>query len=151
LDRCDAAIIVLRGDAASVLNLRDRAAALLDRCGDRVALAAILTGEYPSTDIAGFTGIPVVAEIPFDPAAAAVVAGGRGRGGTRRLARSQLVRSATRLAVALSGGDTAPPAPEQQADRARGEELEPWSTGTGRDVSRRDVSRREASRREVVR
>ncbi|MBF6555330.1 MAG: hypothetical protein IVW52_04055 [Acidimicrobiales bacterium] len=99
-DHCDAATFVLRSDVASVLKMRDAAPELLTRCEDRAGLVVIPTGEYSSAEIERFTGIPVIGEIPHDPASAGVVAGGRGS--ARRLSRSLLVASAARLAATLS-------------------------------------------------
>jgi hypothetical protein len=65
-------------------------------------------GPLAGADIERFTGLPVLAELPFDPAAASV-ASGRDRAG-RRLARSQLAAAAHRLAPALAGPLTPAPA-----------------------------------------
>jgi hypothetical protein len=99
LDRSDAVAVVLRTDAASVLHVRDSASDLLARCEDRVGLVVVTSDHYPSAEIERFTGLPVIEEIPFDPAAATVAAGGHGS--RRRLSRSLLVTSALRLATTL--------------------------------------------------
>ena len=99
LDRSDVVAVVLRTDAASALHVRDRAPDLLARCEDRVGLVVVTTDHYPSAEIERFTGLPVIGEIPFDPVAATVAAGGHGS--RRRLSRSSLATSARRLATTL--------------------------------------------------
>jgi hypothetical protein len=122
-DHCDAAIFVLRSDATSVRKIRDAASELLTRCEDRAGLVVISTGEYSSAEIQRFTGIPVIGEIPHDPASAGMVAGGRGS--ARRLSRSVLVASAARLAATLSIEDVSVDGPEPLARRGPGRETVP--------------------------
>jgi len=113
LDRSDAVAVVLRTDAASVLHVRDSAPDLRARCEDRVGLVVVTADRYPSEEIERFTGLPVIGELPFDPAAATVAAGGHG--GRRRLSRSLLVTSAFGLATTLVVGGHRPlpePRPE---------------------------------------
>jgi hypothetical protein len=131
-DHCDAATFVLRSDVASVLKVRDAASELLTRCQDRAGLVVISTGEYSSAEIERFTGIPVIGEIPHDPASAGVVAGGRGR--ARRLPRSPLVASAARLAATLSKEDVIVDGPEPPARRGLGGETVPSSSHPSRKV-----------------
>ncbi len=128
LDHSDAVAIVLRSDAASVLQVRERARTLLSRCEDRVGLVVVRTGEYPGSDIERFTGIPLIGEMPFDPAGAAVATGGQGS--RRRLSRSLLVMSAFRLGETLRKGDSAPQWAESQTGTAPQEELAPVSSST---------------------
>jgi hypothetical protein len=105
LDHCDAVVIGLRSDAASVVQVREKAI-MVARWTDRLGLAILGTGCHSSVEIGGFTGIPVVGEIPFDPRVAAVAAGEQSGG--RRLSRSLLVTAAHRLAATLAGGPLPP-------------------------------------------
>ena len=106
LERCDTVALVLRTDAASVMHVRDGAPDLRARCGDRIGLVVITTDPYPGAEIERFTGLPVIGEIPFDQAAAKVASGGHGS--RRRLSRSSLVTSSSRLATTLVAWDPEP-------------------------------------------
>lgn len=99
LDRSDAVVVVSRSDAASVVQLRERAASLLTRCEHRIGLVVVGSGSYSGMEIERFTAIPLLGEIPFEPVAAAVASGEKGGG--RRLSRSLLTVSAARLAGTL--------------------------------------------------
>jgi MinD-like ATPase involved in chromosome partitioning or flagellar assembly len=113
LARSDKVVILLRNDAASLLHARNRAREILAVCGDRVALAVVGDNRYGNEDIAEFTGMPVIGNVPFDPVAAAVAAGDQGS--ERRLSRSFLINSALHLSQSLCGPDSAPvgtPGPE---------------------------------------
>jgi len=101
LARSDAVVIVLRGDVTSVLHVRNRARDIQAVCGDGVALAVVGTTGYRNEEIAQFTGISVIGNLPFDPETAAVATGAQGS--ERRLARSLLIHSALRLAESLCG------------------------------------------------
>ena len=103
LDRSESVVVVVRRDAPSVLKVRDRSQALVDRYGDRVRLVVVGSGRHPNSAIEDFTGIPVIGEVPLDLPAAQVASGEGGAG--RHLSRSLLVVSARRLSVALAGPD----------------------------------------------
>jgi hypothetical protein len=122
LARSDAVVVLLRGDATSVLHVRSRARQILDVCGARAVLAVVGGSGYANEKIAEFTGIPVVGNVPFDPAAAAVAAGDQGS--ERRLSRSFLINSALHLALSLCG-----------------EAPDPEGTGEPRPTGRSDESR----------
>ena len=99
MDVADAVVIGLRNDAASVIQVRERRMAHLSTWDDRLYLVAMGNHCHSGAEIEQFTGIPVLGEIPFDPRAAAVAAGEDGD--ERRLSRSLLCTSATRLATIL--------------------------------------------------
>ncbi len=101
LDRSDRVVVVVRRNAPSILHVRDRAQALIDRHGNRVCLVVVGAGRHHNSAVEEFTGLPVIGEVPFEPETAQV-ASGEGRAG-RHLSRSLLVVSARRLAVALAG------------------------------------------------
>jgi hypothetical protein len=132
-DHCDAATFVLRSDVASVLKIRDAAPELLARCEDRAGLVVISTGDYSSAEIERFTGIPVIGEIPHDPASAGVVAGGRGS--ARRLSRSLLVASAARLAATLSKEEGVVDGPALLANQTLGGKAGPSSSRPSRKAN----------------
>lgn len=96
-------VVVLDGDPASVWVLHERLPVLRQEWGPRVALVVKAGAEYSASDIASFAGLPVVGEVPTDPPAAAIAAGRKGN--SRRLSRSPLVGSASRLAQSLAGAD----------------------------------------------
>jgi hypothetical protein len=95
----DVNCILARSDAASAIHVRGQAAALRDAGIRRLGLVVVGRGRYSSKEIGQFAGLPVLGEVPDDPAAAAVAAGERGS--ERRLSRSALVASARRLAAAI--------------------------------------------------
>lgn len=99
-DRVDAVVVVIRGDAASVMRAADRSPEIVARWGELAGLVVIGNGRYAATEIEEFVGIPVIGELPFDPRAAAVATGVRP--GDRRLLRSPLTQAATRLAGRLA-------------------------------------------------
>jgi MinD-like ATPase involved in chromosome partitioning or flagellar assembly len=106
LARSDSVVILLRNDATSLLHIRNRAREIHAVCGDRAALAVVGSTRYGKEEIAEFTGLPVVGNVPFDPVAAAVAAGDQGS--ERRLSRSFLVNSALHLSQNLCVPDPAP-------------------------------------------
>jgi hypothetical protein len=106
LDRADHVVIVAGTDAASVLHVHDQADLLLSRCVGRLGLVLIERKGYGNEEIEEFTGLPVMARVPHDPTAATALTGHPGP--RRRLARSPLLASGGRLAVALAG-DAGPP------------------------------------------
>jgi hypothetical protein len=99
-DRSDLVVVVLRGDSASVIQVRERSARFRTRWGDRVRLLVIGAGRRRTQEIEEFVGIPVVATLPNDPEAAAAVAGGQGR--PRRLRRAPLIAAVTDLSQRLA-------------------------------------------------
>jgi len=107
-DRVDAVVVVVRGDAASLMHAADRAPEFTARWGDLAGLVVIGTDRYPTSDIESIVGIPIIGELPLDPKAAAVATGVRR--GDRCLLRSPLTLAAARLAGRLStDGPSAPP------------------------------------------
>lgn len=103
LDIADTVVIVTRRDPASIIKVRNHASALRRWGGDRLHLVLVGRGPHDRGAIEEFTGLPVIAEIPFDGAAAQVVTGEGGR--SRQLSRSLLAASARRLAVVLAGAE----------------------------------------------
>ncbi len=112
----DVVVIVLRGDAASVVKVAARSSELIDRWGDRLGLVVVGPGGHPVADVEAFVGIPVIGELPFDPEAAAVASGQGARG--RRLRRSSLAKAAARLAESLADEDADSPTSGIGADPA---------------------------------
>jgi len=108
LARADMVALVLRPDVASVMHVSERAPELLAVCGERIGLVLVGEGEHSASEVAGFVGLPLTGQLPFDTVASSVLAGGRGS--VRRLRRSSLTASAVRLAETLSGrcSSTAP-------------------------------------------
>jgi MinD-like ATPase involved in chromosome partitioning or flagellar assembly len=103
LERSDVVVIVVRGDAPSILHVKERAAAIRQQSGDRVCLVVVGASRYSNAEIEEFTGVTVAGNVPFEPGAAAVATS---EGGSpRRLSRSLLVGSASRLAKILSCAD----------------------------------------------
>jgi hypothetical protein len=98
-------VICTRADAASVYQVREKSAAIVERHEGRVGLAVIGKSPYPCNDIAEFTGIPVIGECALEPLAAAITAGERA--GERRLRRSSLVKCATQIVSVLVDGGAA--------------------------------------------
>jgi MinD-like ATPase involved in chromosome partitioning or flagellar assembly len=106
LERSDVAVIVVRGDAPSILHVKERATAIRQRSGDRVCLVVMGASRYSNAEIEEFTGVIVAGNVPFEPGVAAVATGETGS--PRRLSRSLLVASASRLAQVLSGANGEP-------------------------------------------
>ncbi len=102
LEHSDVVVVCSRSDAASVVRIRERAPVLLERYPDRVCLAIVGSGDHAISEIQRFTGIPVLAVVPFDPTSAAVATGRRQS--RRRLRRSLLATTAARMAATLAGG-----------------------------------------------
>lgn len=100
LHAAEVTCIVARPDAASVMHVRDRTESLVAVCGRRLRLVVVGRGAYSPTEIERFSGIPVVGRVPYEPTAAAVVAGEWGTG--RRLARSSLIMAARRIGVSIA-------------------------------------------------
>ncbi|MHB1516910.1 MAG: AAA family ATPase [Acidimicrobiales bacterium] len=106
LERVDALLVVVRGDATSALRAREQSGQLRARADDRVGLIVIETGPYPPSEIASFSGLRLAAAVPFDPGVASV-AGGSDRS-ERRLARSSLFASSALLAARLTAEPSEP-------------------------------------------
>ena len=104
LEHSDMVVVCSRSDAASVVHIRERASLLLERYPDRIGLAMVGSGDHSVSEIEQFTGIPVLAAVPFDSASAAVATGERQS--RRRLRRSLLATTAARMAAKLVGGPT---------------------------------------------
>jgi hypothetical protein len=100
LDLADSVVLCLRGDSASLVQVRDRVLADLSRWSDRFGLAVVGCQDYTRPEMERFTSVPVLVEIPFDSRSAAPVAGRRG--GNRRLSRSVLLARTARLASTLA-------------------------------------------------
>lgn len=115
----DVALLVVRGDASSSVQVRDRREALADICQDRLG-AVVVGGDYSVGELEEFTGIPTVTDIPFDTSAADVANGGHGS--ARRLGRSPLWAAVIRMAATLDARvDGGPVLPDhlEQYDEAR--------------------------------
>jgi MinD-like ATPase involved in chromosome partitioning or flagellar assembly len=102
LEHSDMVVVCSRSDAASVVHIRERAPLLLERYPERVSLAIVGGGDHSISEIEQFTGVPVLAVVPFDPVSAAVAAGERPC--RRRLRRSVLATTAARMATTLADG-----------------------------------------------
>jgi hypothetical protein len=95
----DATLLVVRGDAASAVHVRDRLSRFSEFGDGRLGLVSV-GGGYSRRDLEEFTGIRVVGRLPFDPAAAEVATGVDRSG--RRLERSPLWAGVGRLAMSLA-------------------------------------------------
>ncbi len=133
-EHAGALVIVVRGDAATALQVKAVAPGILSRWGIRALLAVIDTGPHRPEEIESFTGIPVIGTLAFDPIAAATAAGQPG--GRRRLSRSLLLSSAGRLAGSLTVLD--PSLPGSEAEPHRGQHA---TAGPSRKLLNRGFSR----------
>jgi hypothetical protein len=117
--RADLSLLVVRGDRSTAVQVRAHADALLASSAGRLALVVVGDDRYGSGELAEFTGIAPLGEVPWDAAAARVASGESGA--ARRLEHSLLWDGSGRLARALyarltagvldgspSTGDTAP-------------------------------------------
>ncbi len=100
LARADRIVLVTKGDTASLAQLRDRVGCAFDAIGDRAVLA-VVDSAHGEHEIEQFTGIERIVTVPFDPPTAAIASGARS--GRRRLSRSALIQSVSRLASGLCG------------------------------------------------
>jgi hypothetical protein len=100
LNRADRSVIVSRTDPASIMHVKQRVPELVKAGGGRSELVLVGPSSTGPSEVHRFTGVPVLAEVADDPAAAAVV--NTGSGPRRRLQRSSLVVSARRLAWNLA-------------------------------------------------
>jgi hypothetical protein len=101
--RAEVVLAVVRTTLRGVHHAEHRVRALaedLDARGagrDALRLVLVGAGPYSGGEIAGRLGVPVLAELPFDPAAAQVLSDGADLG-ERRFARSDLMRHAASAA-----------------------------------------------------
>ncbi len=119
IDRADIVLVVCRSTLVSVSSAKNLVAQLRSRasgCARDGRLGLVLVGPgrpYPSADVTASVGLPILAELPWDPAAADVFSDGAAP--SWRFARSMLLRTA-RAAAADLAHRLAPvrrPAPEQ--------------------------------------
>jgi MinD-like ATPase involved in chromosome partitioning or flagellar assembly len=103
LQSAQAVGVLIGPDQASVAHAMDQRELLSDLCGERMSVVIVGRGTYRPRDIESLTGMRVSAEVPHDPAAAAVASGASS--GARRLARSVLVKSARRIADSFASRD----------------------------------------------
>jgi len=106
LARCDLVVVVLRPSLAQVHHAKGHVAALRRRLADRAAaprfgLVPVGDRPYPPDEVAAALGMPVLARIPIDPRAAAVLSEGATAG--RRFDRSRLIGAARRASVIIRG------------------------------------------------
>jgi len=99
LGRCEASVLVISGDAAAALHARAHAARLVEVTSGRLGVVVVGSGAGTSDEIAAFTGIRALGDVPFDPRSAAVASGASGAG--RRLERSALLAAVRRIALRL--------------------------------------------------
>jgi hypothetical protein len=100
LQTADAVGVLIGPDPASVAHAVYQREPLEKLCGERISIIIVGRGTYRVRDVETRTGIRVSAEVPHDPVAAAVASGASN--GSRRLARSVLVKSARRIADSLA-------------------------------------------------
>jgi MinD-like ATPase involved in chromosome partitioning or flagellar assembly len=99
-------VLVSKADPPSLINVRLRTASLRERFGQKLGLVVVGPRRRSDEEIEAFTGMRLLARVPWDSAAAAAASGERGGG--RRLSRSRLVASAARLASELAEASSAP-------------------------------------------
>jgi hypothetical protein len=159
LDAADMTLLVVRGDTASAVTVRDRRSRLASACGDRIGLVVIGGPSQPG-ELERFTDVRALGALPIDGAAADVATGGSGVG--RRVDRSPLWASVGRLAATVSSDIDVRRHPWTEASSVAGTPsaatvppAAPDRTGTGstRSPIRRlvDVGRRAAAYVSVVR
>ena len=118
LPGCDLVVLVARPTLRQVRQLRTQLGTLrehLDHDGPQPGLGLLLIGDVPYSagEVAAAVGLPVLAVLADDPAAARVLSDGEAP--NRSFARSALLRSARQAAQSLS--ETAPPIATAPADR----------------------------------
>lgn len=104
LDQSTLVVLLVHRDAASILQARERAAAIRSRSNSRVGIVIVGSGPFGRQEVQEFIGLPVLEEVPHDPNAGQL-AGGL-PGGRGRLVRSALMRSAQRIADLASDDGT---------------------------------------------
>jgi len=95
----DCSVLVVRDDAAAAVRVRARAAELLELTEGRLGLVMVGGTAFRCHELAEFTGLVPLGDVPFDPQSAAVASGASGAG--RRLERSRLLASARRVGEAV--------------------------------------------------
>jgi hypothetical protein len=114
LSAAQAVALVLRPSLRQVWAARPRVSMLTQLLGGTVRLALLLTGpgSHSAREVSEVLGLPVLASLPADPRAAAVLAAGTGRRG--KLGSAPLIRCARSAGQALrehaAGAGTAEPA-----------------------------------------
>ncbi|HEY5244049.1 MAG TPA: hypothetical protein VIJ60_00125 [Acidimicrobiales bacterium] len=96
LTTADYTIVMVRDDAAAALRVRERAEELVRRTEGRVGVVVVGGTGFDSRELAEFTGLAPLGDLPFDPVSAGVASGASGAG--RRLERSRLLASTRRVA-----------------------------------------------------
>ena len=114
LGAADYAVLVVGDDPSAALRVRGRASELLERTGGRLGLVVVGGTTYRCQELAEFTGIAALCDIPFDPQGAAVASGASSAG--RRLERSRLLASARRLGDGIAARTGAPGAQPDPTD-----------------------------------
>ncbi len=100
LNVSDVSILVVRGDACTVVQVRERSEALLRSSNGRLGIVVVGGGRYGCREVSEFTGITPLGEIPLDTSAADVASGASGA--VHRLERSLLWIAASRLATTVA-------------------------------------------------
>ena len=101
LSVADWTLVVVGGDAAAAVRVKERADELVSRTAGRIGLVVVGGHTFRSRELAEFTGLDAMGDLPFDPVSAAVASGASGAG--RRLERSRLLASTRRVAEAVDG------------------------------------------------
>ena len=99
LSVADWTLVVVGDAAAAAVRLKERADELVSRTAGRVGLVVVGGSSFRSRELAEFTGLAAMGDLPFDPVSAAVASGSSGSG--RRLERSRLLASTRSLAEAV--------------------------------------------------
>ena len=108
-------IVMVRGDAAAALRVRERAEELVEITEGRIGVVVVGDTVFRSRELSEFTGIAQLGDIPFDPASAGVASGASGAG--RRLERSRLLASIRRVAKAIDERTGAVAMRDAESDR----------------------------------
>lgn len=98
--RCEVSVLVTGGATAAALHVRAHAARLVEVTSGRLGVLVVGSGASTSDEVAAFTGIRALGDVPFDPRSAAVASGASGAG--RRLERSALLAAVRRVAIGLA-------------------------------------------------
>lgn len=106
LGESDEYVLVSRADSASLISVHLRTASFAERSGRKPGLVVVGPRGHRDEEIEAFTGMRLLARVPWDSTAAAAASGERGGG--RRLSRSRLVASAAALASELAQNSSAP-------------------------------------------
>jgi hypothetical protein len=116
LGAADWTVVVVGGDAAAAVRIKERADELVARTTGRIGLVVVGGNDFRSRDLAEFTGLADLGDLAFDPVSAAVASGASGSG--RRLERSRLLASMRRVAEAVEARTHDAPVPGSPTDRA---------------------------------